>query len=544
MKSMKKSLLTVGLLALGYAGFAQFTPNRLVVAQFGDGGDALGSTTVPMFLKEYKTTGTDGSTYSLPMPIAAGTNNNFPLTGLASAQNEGLLTLSPNGQYLSLLGYGIAPGNIPASDAMRIIAWVKADGSMNTSTNVAGSANNLASPRCAITIDGTYFWAVGSGGGVRYKAFGYTSAGTGTTSISSTAGAMRSLAIFNGQLYGITNASAGPRIGTVGSGLPTTSTTTTALPGFSTAPTSPNQVAFLRLASGEGAPDVVYIANDETSEGTIQKWVLDNGTWVAKGSVTVSNGSTVRLNVKGVTAQINPATGTVYIYAVIPDKLLKITDANAASSTINNTDNAPETLATAPENTMFRGVALTPGSSTTLPVNLTSFQGHQQLQTVKLNWATASEQNNSHFNVLRANESKKFKAIGKVAGNGTTATAQKYAFTDNNPYGGNNYYQLEQVDFDGKAQKSEVVVVKTDIKDKTLSISTNGNELEATIYADGAGAGTFAVVNVSGQKVYESKLQLGNGYNQHRVNIAQLQSGVYIATVTINGKIHSQKFVR
>lgn len=128
MKSMKKSLLTVGLLALGYAGFAQFTPNRLVVAQFGDGGDALGSTTVPMFLKEYKTTGTDGSTYSLPMPIAAGTNNNFPLTGLASAQNEGLLTLSPNGQYLSLLGYGIAPGNIPASDAMRIIAWVKADG--------------------------------------------------------------------------------------------------------------------------------------------------------------------------------------------------------------------------------------------------------------------------------------------------------------------------------------------------------------------------------------------------------------------------------
>lgn len=536
MKSMKKSLLTVGLLALGYAGYAQdaFKPGNLVVVQAGD--DATTETAgMTIHVKEITRAGNLVQKISL---TSSGANS--VVFGTPNATTEGASTLSYDRQYLTFMGYNADAGTpdlagSTSASVNRTAVVFKADG---TYSIAKFEVFNKQSPRSIVTNDGTDFWMAGGSTGLQY---GTTASATTTTLIANgTLSAYRYVSIFNNKLYFSTSNTGTPavRIGEVANianALPTAATTYTSLTGLPTATIVPHSFVFFDT-DNNGTPDLLYVGLDDG----LQKYAYISGTWVDKGKTTTTG------NLKGLTGYIATGSTEVNIYGIIgtgvKNKIVSFVD--DAGFTTNISASATDLL-TAPDKAVFKGLTFTPGTTqASLPVNLTSFQGRQQLQSVKLNWATASEQNNSHFNVLRANDSKKFKAIGKVAGNGTTATAQKYAFTDNNPYGGNNYYQLEQVDFDGKAQKSEVVVVKTDIKDKTLSISKDGNELEATIYADGAGAGTFAMVNISGQKIYESKLQLSNGYNQHRINVAQLQPGVYIATVIINGKIHSQKFVR
>src|SRR5690606_20929585 len=95
----------------------------------------------------------------------------------------------------------------------------------------------------------------------------------------------------------------------------------------------------------------------------------------------------------------------------------------------------------------------------TLPVSLTSFTAEKQNSVVKLNWTTASEQKNSHFDVLRSSDGKAFHSIAEVAGAGDLNEVRHYSYRDNNPFPGVNYYKLRQVDFDGTATESDIKAV-------------------------------------------------------------------------------------
>ena len=545
---MKKTLLAMSLVAVNFVAIAQFTPNRIVVSQYGDGTaeNLDGTATVPVILKEYKTTADNNPTYTISMPIADndGGTGNKPLTGTFTATYEGLIALSPNGNYLSVVGYGDAPGVTATDVTLRSIAFVTATGSINSTTYVTSSANNLANPRCAITVDGTGFWAIGSNGGVRYKALG--SAIISTSAVATTPAALRSITIFNNRIYESTNSSTGAHIGIVDNVLPTTNPNDViALPGIdNSAATSPNQLAFLRIATGTGDPDLLYTTNNPANAGDIQKWVLTDGTWIQKGSVRISTTDS-KSGISGITAQYEPATGKAYIYVITLDKLIKVTDANAATSIINITDNAPEILATAPANTMFRGVALTPGSSITLPVKLTSFTGEQQNTSVKLSWATASEQNNSHFDVLRSANREDFKPIGQVTGHGTTGSPVDYSFIDEHPISGIDYYQLNQVDFDGQSEKSSVIAVKTDLNQPVFTASlTDNDQLELQIYAADKTQARVIVSDISGRKLADTRLNLEQGYTKSSISLSGIQPGIYVASVAIGKQVQSLKFTK
>jgi hypothetical protein len=80
-----------------------------------------------------------------------------------------------------------------------------------------------------------------------------------------------------------------------------------------------------------------------------------------------------------------------------------------------------------------------------------------------LYWATAKEANNSHFEIERSLDGvKEFQKIGEIRGMGSKESITEYAYEDNNlPLtGGNVFYRLKQVDFDGKHTYSKVLSVK------------------------------------------------------------------------------------
>lgn len=105
---------------------------------------------------------------------------------------------------------------------------------------------------------------------------------------------------------------------------------------------------------------------------------------------------------------------------------------------------------------------LDPTCISPLPVELTRFTGQPANEGIVLNWSTASEKNNDHFDIERSIDGKNFEKIGIQKGKGTTSAASEYKFLDKHPQKGLNYYRLKQVDFDGTHEYSHIVKVTTE----------------------------------------------------------------------------------
>ncbi|GAB3202567.1 hypothetical protein ABID22_002699 [Pontibacter aydingkolensis] len=106
--------------------------------------------------------------------------------------------------------------------------------------------------------------------------------------------------------------------------------------------------------------------------------------------------------------------------------------------------------------------ALDCGALIPLAVELTSFTGLPTQNGITLNWSTASEENNSHFEVERSADGQAFEQIAKVNGNGNSSIAINYTYLDINPLQGTNYYRLKQVDYDGQFEYSKTIAVSND----------------------------------------------------------------------------------
>ncbi len=101
-------------------------------------------------------------------------------------------------------------------------------------------------------------------------------------------------------------------------------------------------------------------------------------------------------------------------------------------------------------------------ASNVLPVELTEFTGRKTENGVELVWKTATELNNSGFEVERRSKnqgaSAEWQVLGFVRGRGTTSEAQSYSFLDRTATG-KVQYRLKQIDFDGRFEYSNIIEV-------------------------------------------------------------------------------------
>jgi sugar lactone lactonase YvrE len=103
-----------------------------------------------------------------------------------------------------------------------------------------------------------------------------------------------------------------------------------------------------------------------------------------------------------------------------------------------------------------QGIAIDCNSA--LPVELVSFSAQVTKGHVSLVWSTATETNNSKFEVERL-DFPVWKKIGEVAGSGTSTQMKDYQFTDMNLKSGTIFYRLMQVDYDGSFRYSDKIEV-------------------------------------------------------------------------------------
>ncbi|MFY9622040.1 MAG: Calx-beta domain-containing protein [Pyrinomonadaceae bacterium] len=334
---------------------APFTSGNLVVYRMGDGAAALSANGTAVFLDEYTSAGV--LVQSIPVPTTTvGAQRRVVCSGTATS--EGYLTRSTDGQYVVFPGYDAAVGAASLATSAsttfpRVIGRVNASGTLDTSTALTDAISG-GNPRGATSTNGTDLWISGtsSGGGIRYATLGAT---TSTALNTGPFTNLRATNIFGGQLYVSANTST-LRLGTVGTGTPTTAgQTITNLPGFPTSTITPYAFFFADLDAGVAGNDTVYVADDT---GFIRKYSLVAGNWAANGTIALAN-------VRGLTGAVSGSNVTLYVTA--RTTLQTVTDTSGYNATITG---SLTTLATAPTNTAFQGIAFAPSAGVVLP-NLT-----------------------------------------------------------------------------------------------------------------------------------------------------------------------------
>lgn len=107
-----------------------------------------------------------------------------------------------------------------------------------------------------------------------------------------------------------------------------------------------------------------------------------------------------------------------------------------------------------------------------LPVIFLDFSGELKGKQVQLKWATGAEINNKGFNVERSLNGTDFTAIAFVSAANTNNAVHNYQFVDE-VKGKRIYYRLQQVDNDGKATYSNVVVINNNSSIQLVQVVPN-----------------------------------------------------------------------
>lgn len=187
----------------------------------------------------------------------------------------------------------------------------------------------------------------------------------------------------------------------------------------------------------------------------------------------------------------------------------------------------------------------TGGEAAVFPVELSDFSGRVKNNQTILTWATYSESHNDYFQIQRSPDSKTWENIGRVNGNGNSFELINYQFIDNRPLTGFNYYRLQQVDFDGHFEYSNVISVKF-IENTGISIYPNPvlNELTVTFDTENEEGLSAEIYSATGQLL--EKISVQPNQSKLQLDVSHLAKGSYTLMIkNLRGSMTGiQKFVK
>jgi hypothetical protein len=167
----------------------------------------------------------------------------------------------------------------------------------------------------------------------------------------------------------------------------------------------------------------------------------------------------------------------------------------------------------------------------TLPVELLEFYAVSKGQNVNLYWSTASEKNNSYFEVERSADGIHFSAIGRVNGAMNSSEVNRYELDDTQPLQGINYYRLVQYDVDGASHYSKIIILnRTNSAEELFTVAPNPTADYFTVFfpTDYIHT-TITIIDAVGKVVYTAKVPSATNSLQVGESLAK---GAYIIHVT------------
>jgi len=256
----------------------------------------------------------------------------------------------------------------------------------------------------------------------------------------------------------------------------------------------------------------VYVHNGAStgSGGTLRLQTSANGStwtdrWIKTYTVTTSGSSLVQSTSGSVsTATFNPNSNTTYIRFAITGTLYKVWGWEI--------DNVTTSLLDA------------------LPIELSQLTASPEDGIIRVGWTTLSEINNAGFIIERSADGLSFEPVGQIKGNGNSTQPSHYAFPDEAPVPGINYYRLKQVDTDGTFRYSQIVSASSE--DALLQLYPNPgcNTMKLHWRAQQGALTKIEVMDLSGRVLLQSET-MGS---DTELNTGVLQAGVYFVRLITN----------
>ncbi|WP_211318068.1 T9SS type A sorting domain-containing protein [Pontibacter mucosus] len=185
-----------------------------------------------------------------------------------------------------------------------------------------------------------------------------------------------------------------------------------------------------------------------------------------------------------------------------------------------------------------------------LPVEIIYFTAVKQGNNVLLEWATASEENNTGFEVQVSQDGFNFRKLDFVpTRNGNTVIKQVYTFkdTENGKYG-TRYYRLKQIDMDGQFEYFTTKAVSFgEVSNYSLKAFPNPFESEVNLElnADESGKLNVQVLDAMGRSVMTQQFEVSKGRSLEKIILWQsLPKGIYFVRTEMNGQANNFKLLK
>ena len=185
---------------------------------------------------------------------------------------------------------------------------------------------------------------------------------------------------------------------------------------------------------------------------------------------------------------------------------------------------------------------LAAGGPIPVPVEFTRFKADCSNTGTSITWSTATEKNNSHYEVEKSVDGSSWTTLGQISAVGSSSSAKAYRFTDK--AGGAAMYRVKQVDIDGAISYTDIV--RTSCSSKAFFMNLYPvparDKLTVVIGSDKSIRTTLQVLDNYGRTVLMVPVVITKGLNNFSLPISQLAQGQYYIKGSADGITVNERF--
>jgi hypothetical protein len=172
-------------------------------------------------------------------------------------------------------------------------------------------------------------------------------------------------------------------------------------------------------------------------------------------------------------------------------------------------------------------------SSPVLPVSLLSFTAQKVNDKALLKWATASEQNTSHFEIQRSIDGTSFSSIGNLPASGNSASVKQYQYSSDIKLLRATfiYYRIKMVDIDNRVVLSPVAAIKNTDNKIVLKLYPQPLTTRSFLDIDNAGYYNMQLFNTEGKLIQDWSRIFISPQQPFNIYTKKMNAGIYFLQV-------------
>ncbi|MBU0488293.1 MAG: T9SS type A sorting domain-containing protein [Bacteroidetes bacterium] len=187
-----------------------------------------------------------------------------------------------------------------------------------------------------------------------------------------------------------------------------------------------------------------------------------------------------------------------------------------------------------------------------LPIEMLSFEGFCDENSITLSWSTSSEINNDYFELEKSPDLNNWDFVGMLDGAGNSNFTQEYSLIDSNPYEATTdgtsptFYRLKQIDFNGNVNIHGPfeVLCEEEQANEFFNAYLNSDRAIVVNFTETLNQPfTVCLFDNTGRQLVKEESVAAEGMNQIQFPANEFSRGIYLLVFKTAGKSITKKII-